>query len=78
MVISRKLAVRRLEELAGSADWRARPLSWTRVVLHLGVIYGYARARPDVCLLARDGVLVTVMSRRFLRYAGTRGPHAAA
>src|SRR6478672_6239989 len=53
--VSRKLAARRLHELAHSAAWRARPLAWTRVVLHPGVIYGYSVVRPDVCLFVHDG-----------------------
>src|SRR4051794_36284800 len=64
--VARKLAARRLDQLACTAAWRARPLAWTRVVLHPGVIYGYSAFRRDVCLFAHDGTLVTVMSRRFL------------
>lgn len=75
--VPRKLAVRRLDSLAGSATWRARPLGWTRVVLYPGVIYGYSSIRPDVCLLARDGVLLTVLSRRFLSEAEARGARVA-
>ena len=61
--VSRRLAARRLRSLLATAQWLSRPLPWTDVVLH-----------PDVCLLLRGRVLVTVLSRRFLRrtVAGAR------
>ena len=40
------------------------------VVLHPATVYGYGATRPDVCLLARDGAVVTVLSRRFLAAGG--------
>jgi hypothetical protein len=76
--VPRKLAARRLDELARTAAWRARPLAWTRVVLHPGVIYGYSVVRRDVCLFAHDGTLLTVMSRRFLDEAEVRRARSAA
>lgn len=76
--VPRKLAGRRLDVLACSATWTARPRSWTRVVLHPKVIYGYSSVRPDVCLLVRGGVLVTVLSRRFLGESGTPRARSAA
>lgn len=45
------------------------PRAWTEVVLHPDVVYGYSVARPDVCLFLRGEVLVTVLSRRYLRQA---------
>ncbi|WP_214401735.1 hypothetical protein [Pseudonocardia lacus] len=65
--VSRRLAARRLRRLLASARWRSRPLPWTDVVLHPGAVYGYSPDRPDVCLLLNGRVLVTVLSRRFLR-----------
>jgi len=65
--VSRRLAARRLRSLLATARWRSRPLPWTDVVLHPDVVYGYSPARPDVCLLMSGRVLVTVLSRRFLR-----------
>ena len=64
--VSRRLAARRLRRLLAPAQWRSRPLPWTAVGLHPDVIYGYSPDRPDVCLLLRGRVLVTVLSRRFL------------
>jgi hypothetical protein len=65
--VSRRLAARRLRSLLTTAQWRSRPLPWTAVVLHPDVVYGYSPDRPDVCLLLRGRVLVTVLSCRFLR-----------
>lgn len=64
--VPRWLATRRLQSLAGTAAWRARPLPWMQIVIRPGVIYGYSAMRPDVCLLVRGGVVVTVLSRRSL------------
>lgn len=75
--VARRLAARHLRRLLASARWRSRPLSWTEVVLHPGVVYGYSPDRSDVCLLLADRVLVTVLSRRFLRQASA-GPRAVA
>lgn len=49
------------------ATWQELPRRWTAVVLHPGTHYGYPSRRLDVCLLERDGVVVTVLSERFLR-----------
>jgi hypothetical protein len=72
--VPRRLAVRRLQTLIATAQWWSRPRAWTEVVLHPDVIYGYSPDRPDVCLLLRRQVLVTVLSRRFLLQAGVRQP----
>ncbi len=68
--VPRRLAVRRLRHLLATARSRSRPRGWTEVVLHPGVVYGYSIDRPDVCLLVRREVLVTVLSRKYLRQAG--------
>ncbi len=70
--VPHRMAVRRIECLITTARWRSRPRPRTEVVLHPGVIYGYSPRRPDVCLLVRDGVLVTVYSRRVLAQASRR------
>lgn len=67
--VSRRLAVRRIQHLIAAAKWRTRPRAWTQVVLHPDVIYGYSSDQPDVCLLVRRQVLVTVLSRRYLEQA---------
>lgn len=64
--VSRRLAVRRLQHLIATAQWRSRPRAWTEVVLHPGVVYGYSPDRPDVCFLLRHHAVVTVFSQRFL------------
>ncbi|GAA4989066.1 hypothetical protein GCM10025792_41540 [Pseudonocardia tropica] len=71
--VSRTLAVRRIQHLLATAQWRSRPRPWTQVVLHPHVLYGYSVDRPDVCLLVRRQVLVTVLSRRFLEQSASRG-----
>lgn len=75
--VPRRLAVRRIRLLLAKAQWRSRPRAWTEVVLHPDVVYGYSPDQPDVCLLMRRRVLVTVLSRRFMRqsiYGGVRPP----
>lgn len=69
--VSRRLAARRLRHLVATAHWRSRPRVWTEVVLHPGVVYGYSPLRPDVCLILRGRVIVTVFSQRYLS-AGRR------
>lgn len=65
--IPRVRARRRLQDLASGAVWQDVPREWMTVVLHPGTHYGYPSGRPDVCLLEREGFVVTVMSDRFLR-----------
>jgi hypothetical protein len=65
--IPRVQARRRLQGLAAMARWQELPRRWTALVLHPGTHYGYLSHRPDVGLLEREGVVVTVLSERFLR-----------
>ncbi|WP_181778856.1 hypothetical protein [Pseudonocardia pini] len=67
--VQQRIAVRRLRHLVSTADWQHRPRSWTEIVLHPDVVYGYSPDRPDVCLLVRGTALVTVLSRRFFAQA---------
>jgi hypothetical protein len=69
-----RLAVRRLRELLTTARWRCRPLPSWGIVLHDGVVYGYSRLRPGVCLLVREQVLVTVLSRPAVPAQRRAGP----
>jgi hypothetical protein len=71
--VSRPVAVRRIQHLLATAQWRSRPRPWTLVVLHPHAIYGYSVDRPDVCLLMRPQVLVMALSRRFLEQSASRG-----
>ncbi|MBL8927469.1 MAG: hypothetical protein JNM77_14695 [Pseudonocardia sp.] len=68
--VPRWLALRRIRAMCSTASWTFRPHSWMTVVLHPATVYGYGAARPDVCLLVRDGAVVTVLSRRFLAAGG--------
>jgi hypothetical protein len=56
------LAVRRLRELTTTARWRRRPHPGWGIVLHDGTVYGSTAPRPGLCLIARDGVLRTVLT----------------
>jgi hypothetical protein len=70
--VQRRIAARRLRHLMTTAEWQHRPRTWTEVVLHPEVVYGYSPNRPDVCLLVRGQALVTVLSQRFLLQAMSR------
>ena len=72
--IPRVRARRRLADLAAEAVWQDAPREWMTVVLHPGTHYGYASGRPDVCLLEREGFVVTVLSERFLRQQRRASP----
>lgn len=65
--IARVRARRRVEQLAAEAVWEYEPRDWMTVVLYPDTVYGYPPRRLDVCLLERDGFVVTVLSQRFLR-----------
>jgi hypothetical protein len=70
--IPRVRARRRVQELAAEAVWEYQPRDWMTVVLHPNTVYGYPPRRLDVCLLERDGFVVTVLSERFLRQQQSR------
>jgi len=44
--VPRRLAARRISILLVTAQWRSRPRTWTKVVLHPDVVYGYSPDRP--------------------------------
>lgn len=72
MPVSTREAFRALETAAASARRRATPRWWTPVEPAPGLLFLYPPAMPGVCLLCRDGVILTVFER------GTcRGWHAA-
>lgn len=70
-------ARRRLEQLVPDTQWQTLPRDWMLIMFRSGTYYGYPSHRPDVCLLEREGFVVTVLSQRFLRhcspYSGRRG-----
>jgi hypothetical protein len=58
-------ALAEIREIASRARVRSRPRWWTRVAGERpGCRYLYCASRPDVCLVVRDGVVVTVFSRQ--------------
>ncbi len=65
--IPRVRARQRLQALAEDAVWQGVPRDWMTIVLHPDTAYGYPKHRTDVCLLEREGFVVTVLSERFLR-----------
>ena len=56
-------AERQLRRLVLDAHWYPLPRPWTQIVIHPGSHYGYSPRRADVCLVERDGVVRTVLSR---------------
>lgn len=65
--VPRVRARQRLQQLASHAVWEDAPRDWMTILLHPGTCYGYPDQRPDVCLLEREGWVVTVLSERYLR-----------
>jgi hypothetical protein len=58
-------ALAEIREIASKARVRSRPRWWTRVAGERpGCRYLYCASRPDVCLVVRNGVVVTVFSRQ--------------
>jgi hypothetical protein len=56
-------AARRLTELAADATCRPRPRHWTPAPPWPGTTFLYPHARPDLCLIVREDVVVTVVDR---------------
>jgi hypothetical protein len=65
--ISYVTAVQRLTALMSDAKHRSRPRYWTPIVPAPGLIFLYPHARPDICLLVKEGVVVTVVDRASAR-----------
>lgn len=58
-------ALAEIREIVSRARVRSRPRWWTRVAGERpGSRYLYCASRPDVCLVVRNGVIVTVFSRQ--------------
>ncbi len=58
-------AIAEIREIASRARVRSRPRWWTRVAGERpGSRYLYCASRPDVCLVVKDGVVLTVFSRQ--------------
>ncbi|MDZ5661403.1 hypothetical protein SFC79_06455 [Nocardioides sp. S-58] len=56
-------AFRRLSELADNSRTRATPRWWTPVEPAPGLLFAYPANEPGVCLLLRDGAILTVFER---------------
>lgn len=70
-------AFRRLIELASSARVRATPRWWTPVAPASGLSFAYPADEPGVCLLLRDGAILTVFERSECRtWAASREERA--
>ncbi len=62
--VSSTEAVRQIRSILASANSRSRPRWWTRVAGERpGCRYLYSASRADICLVVRNGVVVTVFSR---------------
>ena len=61
--VSTAEAFRRIQEAAAHARVRATPRWWTPVAPQPGIVFLYPASMPGVCLLARNGVVVTVYER---------------
>ena len=58
-------AIAEIREIASRARARSRPRRWTRVAGERpGCRYLYCASRSDVCLVVKDGVVLTVFSRQ--------------
>jgi hypothetical protein len=56
-------AARRIREAAAHARVRPTPRWWTPVSPSAGLLFLYPASLPGVCLLVREGVVVTVYER---------------
>lgn len=63
MPVSTREAFRALETAAATARRRATPRWWTPVAPAPGLLFLYPSGMPGVCLLCRDGVILTVFER---------------
>ncbi|MFN2503681.1 MAG: hypothetical protein ABR540_05520 [Acidimicrobiales bacterium] len=56
-------ANRRLTDAAANARVRATPRWWTPVAPAPGLVFLYPASMPGVCLLVRNGVIMTIYER---------------
>jgi hypothetical protein len=61
--VSTAEAFRQLQSAATSARVRSTPRWWTPVKPAPGLLFLYPAAMPGVCLLVRDGAILTVFQR---------------
>ena len=67
-------AARRIREAAAHARVRATPRWWTPVAPAPGLTFLYPASLPGVCLLAREGAVVSVYERSQCRQWEQGGP----
>lgn len=65
--VSTAEAFRTLAELSENARVRAKPRWWTPVKPAPGLLFAYPASMPGVCLLLRDGAILTVFERSLCR-----------
>ncbi len=65
--VTTRQAFRALEAAAATACRRGTPRWWTPVAPAPGLLFLYPSELPGVCLLCRDGVILTVYERRTCR-----------
>ncbi|WFG45155.1 hypothetical protein [Pseudonocardia alni] len=61
--VSTAEAFRQLQSAASTARVRATPRWWTPVKPAAGLLFLYPASLPGVCLLVRDGAILTVYQR---------------
>lgn len=61
--VSTSEAFRRLASLSETAKIRATPRAWTTAVPQPGLRFAYPADSPGICLLVRDGCILTVLER---------------
>lgn len=60
-------AFRILQAASATARRRAKPRWWTPIAAAPGLLFLYPSQLPGVCLLCRDGVILTVFERDICR-----------
>ena len=58
-----------LQRFLATGRRRPRPRHWTRAEAGPGTVFVYSAERPDVCVVVREGVAVTVLTRALCRRA---------
>jgi hypothetical protein len=72
--VSTAEAARRIRATAESAKVRPKPRWWTPVAPAPGLLFLYPADLPGVCLLVRDGAVITVYERSQCRAWAMAGP----
>lgn len=73
--VTAREAFRALEQAACTARRRSRPRWWTPVTPAPGLLFLYPADMPGVCLLCREGAILTVFERTTCRAWHARDDH---